>query len=75
MCTYFLYLMTDAEKYSWGEFTNWGENYAGSSSDIHSPRPLEFMTQRERSATVRYISVQLLLLDHESSDAEINNFM
>ena len=44
--------LLDSEKYSWGEFTNWGENYAGSSSDIHSPRPVEMMSQRERSATV-----------------------
>ena len=45
-------VFADAEKYSWGEFTTWGENYAGSSSDLHSPRLFEMFPRRERSATV-----------------------
>ena len=65
-------LYIDAEKYSWGEFTNWGENYAGSSSDIHSPRPVEMMPHRERSATVR--SNLFPFLRYNQSERHMNFF-
>ncbi len=51
----------DAEKYSWGEHFSWQENYAGSSSEIQSPRPVSMMPTRERSATVSLIFLFIYL--------------
>ncbi len=53
LCILF-YSDSDAEKYSWGEHFSWQENYAGSSSEIQSPRPVSMMPTRERSATVSH---------------------
>ena len=45
-------LLADAEKYCWGEYTSWGENYAGSSSLVASPKSGYNHLMKERTATV-----------------------